>query len=157
MKTADVAAREAAHFMPVVKRLPVCAVEAKGSRLRDVEGREYIDLTSGWGVTCIGHCHPELVRAISEQAGRLMQTTNVFYNLPQLELIERLAAIAPGDALAQLRHELRHRGGRGRAQARAPRDRPRELRLDGEFVPRPHARRAARDRQRRSTARPTRR
>ncbi len=97
MKTADVAARESAHFMPVVKRLPVCAVEAQGSRLRDVEGREYIDLTAGWGVTCIGHCHPELVRAISEQAGRLMQTTNVFYNLPQLELIERIAATAPGD------------------------------------------------------------
>ncbi len=97
MKTEDVAAREAAHFLPVVKRLPVCAVEARGSRLRDVEGREYIDLTAGWGVTCIGHCHPELVRAISEQAGRLMQTTNLFYNLPQLELIERFAATAPGD------------------------------------------------------------
>jgi predicted acetylornithine/succinylornithine family transaminase len=97
MKTADVAAREAAHFIPVVKRLPVCAVEASGSRLRDVEGREYLDLTSGWGVTCIGHCHPELVRAISDQAGRLMQTTNVFYNLPQLELIERIAATTPGD------------------------------------------------------------
>jgi acetylornithine/succinyldiaminopimelate/putrescine aminotransferase len=49
-------------------------------------------------VCCIGHCHPELVEAIREQAGRLMQTTNLFYTLPQLELIERLAALS-GEAL----------------------------------------------------------
>jgi acetylornithine/N-succinyldiaminopimelate aminotransferase len=60
-----------------------------------VAGREYVDLTSGWGVTCIGHCHPVLVEAISHQAGRLMQTTNIFYTLPQLDLIERLAAVTP--------------------------------------------------------------
>ena len=81
--------REATHFLPVVKRLPVALVEGRGSRVRDVEGREYVDLTAGWGVCAVGHCHPELVRAISEQAGRLMQTTNLFYTLPQLDLIER--------------------------------------------------------------------
>jgi acetylornithine/N-succinyldiaminopimelate aminotransferase len=88
-------AREAAHFLPVVKRLPVVLVEGRGSRVRDAEGRELVDLTAGWGVTCIGHCHPALVEAISRQAGRLMQTTNLFYNLPQLDLIERLAELAP--------------------------------------------------------------
>jgi acetylornithine/N-succinyldiaminopimelate aminotransferase len=87
--------REATHFLPVVKRLPVALVEGRGSRVRDVEGREYVDLTAGWGVCAVGHCHPELVRAISEQAGRLMQTTNLFYTLPQLDLIERLAEITP--------------------------------------------------------------
>jgi predicted acetylornithine/succinylornithine family transaminase len=92
---ADVQAREAAHFLPVVKRLPVALVEGRGSRVRDVAGREYVDLTGGWGVVAIGHCHPALVAAISEQAGRLMQTTNLFYTLPQLDLIEKLAAITP--------------------------------------------------------------
>ena len=93
----DIAAREARHFLPVVKRLPVALVEGRGSRVRDVDGREYLDLTAGWGVCAIGHCHPRLVAAIAEQAGRLMQTTNLFYTLPQLDLCERLAAIAPAD------------------------------------------------------------
>jgi predicted acetylornithine/succinylornithine family transaminase len=95
MKIEAVKQREAAHFLPVVKRLPVALVEGRGSRVRDIEGREYTDLTAGWGVTCLGHCHGALVAAISEQAGRLMQTTNWFYTLPQLDLIERLAELMP--------------------------------------------------------------
>jgi len=87
---------EAACFIPVVKRQPAILVEGRGSRVRDSEGREYIDLMAGWAVCCLGHCHPGLVRAISEQAGRLMQTTNVFYNEPQLELLRRLAALTNG-------------------------------------------------------------
>jgi predicted acetylornithine/succinylornithine family transaminase len=97
MKLDDLRRTESAHFLPVVKRHPVALVEGRGSRVRDVAGREYIDLMAGWGVTCIGHCHPALVEAIREQAGRLMQTTNVFYTVPQTELLERLAALAPGD------------------------------------------------------------
>lgn len=93
----DVVAREARAFLPVVKRLPVALVEGRGSLVRDVEGREYLDLTAGWGVCAIGHCHPRLVAAIAEQAGRLMQTTNLFYTLPQLDLCDRLRAIAPAE------------------------------------------------------------
>ena len=93
----DVVAREARAFLPVVKRLPVALVEGRGSRVRDVAGREYVDLTAGWGVCAIGHCHPRLVAAIAEQAGRLMQTTNLFYTLPQLDLCDRLRAIAPAE------------------------------------------------------------
>ncbi len=88
-------AREAAHFLPVVKRHPLALVEGRGARVRDSDGREYVDLTSGWGVTSIGHCHPALVEALHEQAGRLMQTTNLFYTLPQLDLIDRLADLSP--------------------------------------------------------------
>ena len=95
MKIDAVRERESAHFLPVVKRLPVALVEGRGSRVRDIEGREYTDLTAGWGVTCLGHCHPSLVAAIADQAGRLMQTTNWFYTLPQLDLIERLAGLMP--------------------------------------------------------------
>jgi predicted acetylornithine/succinylornithine family transaminase len=95
MRFDDVVAREAAHFLPVVRRLPVALVSGRGSRVWDVAGREYVDLTGGWGVTAIGHCHPELVEAIAAQAGRLMQTTNAFYTLPQLDLVERLVALCP--------------------------------------------------------------
>jgi acetylornithine/N-succinyldiaminopimelate aminotransferase len=69
--------------------------EGRGSLVRDIEGREFIDLMAGWGVTCIGHCHPTLVEAISSQAGRLMQTTNIFYTEPQIELCDRLTTITP--------------------------------------------------------------
>lgn len=93
----EIVAREARGFLPVVKRLPVAIAEGRGSRVRDVEGNELVDLTAGWGVCAIGHCHPRLVAAIGEQAGRLMQTTNLFYTLPQLELIDRLRAIAPAE------------------------------------------------------------
>jgi acetylornithine/N-succinyldiaminopimelate aminotransferase len=92
----DVKRREAAYFLPVVNRLPVALVEGRGSRVVDVDGREYVDLTAGWGVCSIGHCHPALVEAIRKQSGRLMQTTNLFYTLPQLDLAEALAAVAPG-------------------------------------------------------------
>jgi acetylornithine/N-succinyldiaminopimelate aminotransferase len=86
---------DAAHFLPVVHRHPVAIAEGKGSRLRDTQGKEYIDLMSGWGVTCIGHCHPALVEAIATQAGRLMQTTNIFYTEPQAKLDALLGRLAP--------------------------------------------------------------
>jgi len=86
---------EAAAFLPVVKRMPIVLAEGRGSRLRDADGKEYVDLTAGWGVTCIGHCHPALVEAISRQAGTLMQTTNLFYSTSQLAVLERLADLLP--------------------------------------------------------------
>jgi acetylornithine/N-succinyldiaminopimelate aminotransferase len=91
----DVKRREAEHFLPVVNRIQVAIVSGAGSRVTDVNGKSYIDLTAGWGVTAIGHCHPALVKAISDQAGTLMQTTNLFYTLPQLDLIEALDRITP--------------------------------------------------------------
>jgi predicted acetylornithine/succinylornithine family transaminase len=91
----EIRAVEAKHFLPVVNRHPIALVEGRGSVVRDTQGREYIDLMAGWGVTCIGHCHPRLVQAISEQAGRLMQTTNIFYTEPQTRLVARLAELSP--------------------------------------------------------------
>jgi acetylornithine/succinyldiaminopimelate/putrescine aminotransferase len=92
---AEVQQREARLFLPVARRLPVAIVRGEGSRVWDVAGRELVDLTAGWGVNAIGHCHPALAEAISEQAGRLIQTTNFMYTLPQLELAETLARLTP--------------------------------------------------------------
>ena len=55
--------QESAHFIPVVNRYPVALVEGSGSRVRDADGREYLDLLAGWAVCNIGHCHPALVDA----------------------------------------------------------------------------------------------
>ncbi|MBM4335849.1 MAG: aspartate aminotransferase family protein [Deltaproteobacteria bacterium] len=90
-----IVSREKQVFMPMVRRWPVALERGFGSRVWDVEGREFIDLTAGWGVTAIGHCHPELADAISDQARTLMQTTNIVYTKPQLDLAERLARLAP--------------------------------------------------------------
>jgi predicted acetylornithine/succinylornithine family transaminase len=97
MTLEEIQQREARTFLPVVNRMPVALVRGEGSRVIDVAGRSYVDLTAGWGVTAIGHCHPRLVEAISQQAATLMQTTNLFYTLPQLDLSETLDEITPSE------------------------------------------------------------
>ena len=82
-------------FMPSVRRWPLVLVRGEGSRIWDANGTEYIDLMAGWGVNCLGHSHPVLADAISDQARTLMQTTNAVYSEPQLDLAGRLAEIMP--------------------------------------------------------------
>jgi len=74
---------------------PVVFHEGKGVRLTDIEGKSYIDLCAGIAVVSVGHCHPHLVRAISEQAGRLMHVSNLFYNEPAALLGRQLADRTP--------------------------------------------------------------
>jgi acetylornithine aminotransferase len=62
----------------------------EGSVVYDTDGKRYIDLFAGFGGAVLGHCHPDLVRAASEQATRLWHVGNTFYNEPQIELAERL-------------------------------------------------------------------
>ena len=90
-----IVSREKQVFMPSVRRWPVALERGQGSRVWDVDGKEYVDLTAGWGVTSIGHCNPVLADAIADQARTLMQTTNNVYTKPQLDLAERLARVAP--------------------------------------------------------------
>ncbi len=82
-------------FAPGVRRWPLALARGEGSRVWDVNGAEFVDLTAGWGVTAIGHSHPALIEAITDQAKTLMQTTNIVYSEPQLELAERLDRITP--------------------------------------------------------------
>ena len=93
----DVMRREQEFFAPGVRRWPLVLVRGVGSHVWDADGVEYIDLMAGWGVNAIGHSHPALVEAIADQAATLMQTTNAVYSLPQLDLAERLAQVAPGE------------------------------------------------------------
>lgn len=70
---------------------------ARGSWMRTVEGQNYLDFTSGIGVTNTGHCHPKVVQAVQEQAGRVVHAqVNVAYHRPMLELVDQLAEILPG-------------------------------------------------------------
>jgi acetylornithine/N-succinyldiaminopimelate aminotransferase len=74
---------------------PVVFREGRGVRLTDVEGKQYIDLCAGIAVVSVGHCHPELTRAIAEQAATLMHVSNLFYNDKNIELAQELVRRTP--------------------------------------------------------------
>jgi predicted acetylornithine/succinylornithine family transaminase len=90
----DIQALESRHVLQTYRRQPVTFVRGKGVRLYDTEGREYIDLLSGIGVTSLGHAHEGLTRAICEQAETLLHTSNLFYHPLQGQLAERLTALS---------------------------------------------------------------
>jgi len=77
-------------------RLPKVAVRGEGPYLWDADGKRYLDLFSGWAVTGVGHCHPRLVEAIREQAGRLLYMPNTWYTEPQGRLAEWIATTGFG-------------------------------------------------------------
>src|ERR1700675_3434349 len=90
----EVQAREARYVLQTYRRQPITLVRGQGARLWDSEGREYIDLLSGIGVSSLGHAHPGLARAIAEQAQTLLHTSNLFYHPLQGQLAERLANLS---------------------------------------------------------------
>lgn len=77
------------------KRLPICLVRGSGTRVWDSEGREYLDCVAGIAVNNVGHCHPRVVEAIRDQAGRLMHCSNLYHIEPQARLAARLVGMLP--------------------------------------------------------------
>ncbi len=71
-------------------RYPIVVVRAKGTRVWDDSGREYIDFVAGIAVCNLGHCHPRVVEAIRQQAEELLHISNLYYTVPQVELARRL-------------------------------------------------------------------
>ncbi len=86
-----------AYISPVWPRYtPIVAERAEGAYVYDRDGTRYLDFTCGIGVTNTGHCHPKVVEAIREQAGRLLHgQVNIVYHLPLLELVEELRTVVP--------------------------------------------------------------
>jgi acetylornithine aminotransferase/acetylornithine/N-succinyldiaminopimelate aminotransferase len=82
------------YVMGTFKRLPVTLVEGRGVTVRDSEGREYLDLVAGIAVNVLGHAHPALGRALAEQAGRLIHTSNLYYTEPQVALAQKLVELS---------------------------------------------------------------
>ena len=78
------------YYAQTVRRQPVVIVRGEGTRVWDADGKEYLDFVAGWAVNQLGHSHPVITEAISEQAGTLIQTSNQFYTVPQLRLAETL-------------------------------------------------------------------
>ena len=82
--------------MRTYKRAPVDFVRGEGPLLWDAEGKEYLDFLTGISVCSVGHCHPEVVEAVREQAGRLMHVSNLFYTEPMARLAQRLSESSLG-------------------------------------------------------------
>ena len=92
----DWLARDEAALASVLPRVhDVVAERGEGTWLIDVDGRRWLDLTSGIGVHATGHCHPAVVAAIVEQASTLLHTSVVTHNVPTIRLAEKLRTLVP--------------------------------------------------------------
>ena len=89
--TADLVALGQQRYLPVYRPRQVILERGQGARLWDRDGREYIDFSAGIAVCGLGHSDPDLVAALTEQAGKLWHTSNIFYSEPPLLLAEELA------------------------------------------------------------------
>ena len=138
------------YLYPNYRQPPMVLVRGRGCEVWDSEGRRYLDLYAGIAVSTLGHAHPRLVRAISEQAEKLIHVSNYFYNEPNIRLAEKLCRLTGMERalfsnsgteaieamLKLVSPVLLH----ARAARSVPDRRFRKL------VPRPHARRARHDR-----------
>ncbi|MEO8367447.1 MAG: acetylornithine transaminase [Pseudoxanthomonas sp.] len=88
--TAELLATGRHYYLPVYRPREVVLERGQGARVWDSEGVEYIDLSAGIAVCGLGHNDPDLVAALTEQAGKLWHTSNVFYSEPPLRLAEEL-------------------------------------------------------------------
>ena len=91
MTLAELQEIEAGSLMANYARFPVEFVRGEGAWLWDAEGEKYLDFLCGISVTNVGHCHPRVVEAVREQAGRLMHVSNLFYTEPAMRLAQRLS------------------------------------------------------------------
>ncbi len=89
--------RARAVFAPNYRPAPVVLERGEGVYVYDRAGRRYLDLVSGIAVSALGHNHPRLVEALARQAGRLLHTSNLYWNRPAIELAERLVEVSFGD------------------------------------------------------------
>jgi acetylornithine/N-succinyldiaminopimelate aminotransferase len=78
------------YLMQTYTRQPISIVRGRGSRVFDLEGREYVDFVAGVAVNVLGHGHPDLIAAIQKQSQHLLHASNLYYTEPQVKLAEAL-------------------------------------------------------------------
>ncbi|MGR2849723.1 aspartate aminotransferase family protein [Vibrio vulnificus] len=81
-------------MVPCYNPMEMIPVKGQGSRIWDQNGNEYIDFAGGIAVSCLGHCHPVMVSALTEQAGKLWHLSNVMTNEPALRLAKKLTEVS---------------------------------------------------------------
>ena len=91
--SAEIVGGQKEYLLPSLLHLysePLALVEGEGVRVRDAEGREYLDLFSGILTTSVGHCHPRVVEAMTSQMNRLGHVSTLYANKPQVEAAKQL-------------------------------------------------------------------
>ncbi|NNN57980.1 aspartate aminotransferase family protein [Vibrio sp. 1-2 (7-a)] len=81
-------------MVPCYNPMEMIPVKGEGSRVWDQKGNEYIDFAGGIAVSCLGHCHPVMVNALTEQANKLWHLSNVMTNEPALRLAKKLTEVS---------------------------------------------------------------
>jgi acetylornithine/N-succinyldiaminopimelate aminotransferase len=90
MKNRDVAALTDKYVAKTYARVPIALVKGRGCKVWDADGKEYLDFLSGIAVNSLGHCHPAIVKAIKQQAQKLLHISNLYHIQPQAELAREL-------------------------------------------------------------------
>jgi len=90
----QIAERERKYLLQTYNRYPLVLARGKGVFLYDTEGKRYLDFVAGLGVNALGHAHPRIVKAIREQAARLVHVSNLYYHEYQGPLAEKLCALS---------------------------------------------------------------
>ena len=90
MKNRDVAALTEKYVAKTYARAPIALVQGKGTKVWDADGKEYLDFLAGIAVNSLGHCNPAVVKAIKQQAQKLLHASNLYHIQPQAELAREL-------------------------------------------------------------------
>jgi len=85
------------HLMNNYNRIPVTFTHGEGAHIWDSQGKQYLDALGGIAVCALGHAHPAITRAICDQAGKLLHTSNIYEIAVQRELADKLCALAQMD------------------------------------------------------------
>ena len=81
---------ERARVQELGGRAPIALVKGKGTKVWDANGKEYLDFLAGIAVNSLGHCNPAIVKAIKQQAQKLLHVSNLYHIQPQSELAREL-------------------------------------------------------------------
>ena len=84
-------------MVPCYNPMEMVPVKGEGSRVWDQQGKEYIDFAGGIAVSCLGHCHPDMVNALNEQSQKIWHLSNVMTNEPALRLAKKLTDLCFAD------------------------------------------------------------
>jgi acetylornithine/N-succinyldiaminopimelate aminotransferase len=90
----QIAELERQYLLQTYNRYPVVLARGKGAFLWDIEGKKYLDFVSGIGVNALGHAHPRIVKAIRDQAAKLIHVSNLYYHEYQGPLAEKLCKLS---------------------------------------------------------------
>jgi acetylornithine/N-succinyldiaminopimelate aminotransferase len=85
------------YLYPNYRQAPVVIARGQGASLWDADGKRYVDMLGGIAVSALGHAHPKLVAAIADQAARVIQVSNYYYNEPNVRLAQKLCALSGMD------------------------------------------------------------